>query len=93
MGIPGFGDRIFKVNRSVFETVLRPAAETTYFEKLSQSFMEKNGRKGNMYAEPVEWVLPTGGNLIGIVLINAKTYMGTVWGKLLQRNLLILRIH
>ena len=84
---------IVRVNRSVFETVLRPATETTCVEKHSQSFMEKNGRKGDMYAETVEWVSPTGGKANGIVLINAKTYMGTVWGKLLQTNLLILKIH
>ena len=41
-----------------------------------------------MYAEPVEWVSPTGVKLIGNVMINAKLYIGTIWGKLLQRNLL-----
>ena len=41
-----------------------------------------------MYAEPVEWVSPTGVKLIGNVMINAKLYIGTVWGKLIQRNLL-----
>ena len=41
-----------------------------------------------MYAEPVEWVSPTGVKLIGNVIINAKLYIGTIWGKLLQRNLL-----
>ena len=41
-----------------------------------------------MYAEPVEWVSPTGVKLIGNVMINAKLYIGTIWGKLIQRNLL-----
>ena len=41
-----------------------------------------------MYAEPVEWTSPTGQELIGNVVINAKIYIGTIWGKLLQRNLL-----
>ena len=41
-----------------------------------------------MYAEPVKWVSPTGEQLIGNVIINAKLYIGTIWGKLIQRNLL-----
>ena len=41
-----------------------------------------------MYAEPVEWVLPTWVKLIENVMINAKPYIGTIWGKLIQRNLL-----
>ena len=41
-----------------------------------------------MYAEPVEWVSPTGVKLIGNVMINAKLYIRTIWGKLIQRNLL-----
>ena len=41
-----------------------------------------------MYAEPVEWVSPTGVKFIGKVMINAKLYIGTIWGKLIQRNLL-----
>ena len=41
-----------------------------------------------MYAEPVEWVSPTVVKLIGNVMINAKLYIGTIWGKLLQRSLL-----
>ena len=41
-----------------------------------------------MYAEPVGWVSPTGVKLIGNVMINAKCYIGTIWGKLIQRNLL-----
>ena len=44
-----------------------------------------------MYAEPVEWVSPTGVKLIGNVMINAKLYSGTIWGKLIQRNLLSLK--
>ena len=54
--IPGFGDRTFKVNRSVTERILQQANETTYFEERSQSFMAKNGREGAMYAVLVEWV-------------------------------------
>ena len=41
-----------------------------------------------MYAEPVEWVSPTGVKIIGNVMTNAKLYIGTIWGKLIQRNLL-----
>ena len=41
-----------------------------------------------MYAEPIEWVSPTGLKLIGNVMINAKLYIGTIWGKLIQRKLL-----
>ena len=41
-----------------------------------------------MYGEPVEWVSPTGVKLIGNVMINAKLFIGTIWGKLLQRSLL-----
>ena len=41
-----------------------------------------------MYAEPVEWVSSTGVKLIGNAMINAKLYIGTIWGKLIQRNLL-----
>ena len=58
--IPGFGDRTFKVNRSVTEKLLRQTSETTYVEEHSQRFTTKNGRKGAMYAEPVEWTSPTG---------------------------------
>ena len=49
--------------------------------------MKKN-REGAMYAEPVEWVSPTGVKFIGMMMINAKLYIGTIWGKLIQRNLL-----
>ena len=70
----------FKVNRSVTETILRQASETTYVEENSQSFMAKNGREGAMYAEPVEWVSTTE-KLIGNVVINAKIYIGTIWGR------------
>ena len=78
--VPGFGDRIFKVNRSVTEKNLRAASETIYVEKHSQSFMAKNRRKSALYAEPVEWVLQTrGDNFFGNVLINAKIYNGTIW--------------
>ena len=41
-----------------------------------------------MYAESVDWVSPTGVKLIGNVMINAKLYIGIIWGKLIQRNLL-----
>ena len=41
-----------------------------------------------MYAEPVEWVSPTGEKGIENVVINAKIYIGTIRGKLLQRILL-----
>ena len=70
--IPGFGDRTFKVNRAVTETFLRQASKTTYVVEPSQSFMVTIGREGAMYAEPVEWVFPTGEKLIGYVAINAK---------------------
>ena len=52
--VPGFGDRTFKVNRSVTEKILRLARETIYVEEHSQNFMAKNGRKSALYAEPVE---------------------------------------
>ena len=52
---------------------------------------QKNGREGAMYAEPVQWVSPTGEKLNGNVVINAKTYIGAIWGKLLQRNLINLK--
>ena len=41
-----------------------------------------------MYVKPREWVSPTGVKLIGNVMINAKVYIRTIWGKLIQRNLL-----
>ena len=41
-----------------------------------------------MNAEPVEWVSPTEVKFIGNVMINAKLYIRTIWGKLIQRNLL-----
>ena len=84
--IPGFGDRTFKVNRSVTEELLRQTSETTYVEEHSQCFMTKNGRKGAMCAEPVEWTSPIGQKFIGNVAINAKIYIGIIWGKLVQRN-------
>ena len=86
--LPGFGDKTFKVDNSVTEKILQRASETTYVEEQSQSFMRKNNREGAMYAEPVEWVSPTGVKLIGNVMINARLSIGTIWVKLLQRNLL-----
>ena len=50
--------------------------------------MRKNGREGAIYAEPEELTSPTGHKIIENVVINAKIYIGTIWGKLLQRNLL-----
>ena len=47
----------------------------------------KNGREGAMYSEPVEWLSRTEEKLIGNVVINAKTYIATIWGKLQQRIL------
>ena len=41
-----------------------------------------------MYAEPAEWVSPTGVKLIGNVMINEKLNIGTILGKLIQRNIL-----
>ena len=78
----------FKVNRSVTETILQQAIETTYVEEHSQSLKAKNGREGAMYAELVEGVSPTGEKLIGNVVINAKICFGTIWRKLLEKNLL-----
>ena len=49
--------------------------------------MNKDRREGAMYAKHVERVSPTGAKPIENVVINAKVYIGTVWGKLLQRNL------
>ena len=66
------GDMKFKVDKSVTEKMLRQAGETTYFGEHSQSFKAKNGRKGAMYAEPVEWVSPAGEKLFGNVVINAE---------------------
>ena len=86
--LPGFGDKNLKVNNSVTEKILERSSETTYAEEHSQSFIKKNNREGAMYAEPVEWVSPTGVRLIGNVMINAKLYIGTIWGKLIRRNLL-----
>ena len=91
--IPGFRDKIFKINRSVTEKFLRQASETTYVEEHSQRFMAKNGREGAMYAEPVEWVSTTGEEFAGNVVINAKIFIGTIWGKLLKRNLLNFKDH
>ena len=71
--------KTFKVNNSVTEKILQRASETTYAEEHSQSSMKKNNREGAMYAEPVEWVSPTGVKLIGNVMINAKLYIGTIW--------------
>ena len=87
IALPGFGDKTFKINNSVTKKILQRASETTYAEEHSQSFMKKN-REGAMYAEPVEWVSPTGVKLIGNVMMNAKHYIRTIWGKLIQRNLL-----
>ena len=84
--------KTFKVNNSLTEKILQRASETTYAEEHSQSFMKKYNREGAMYAEPVEWVSPTGVKLIGNVMINAKLYIGTVWGKLIQRNLLSFKV-
>ena len=39
--IPGFGDKAFKVNRSVTEKFLRQTCETTHVEEHSQSLMTK----------------------------------------------------
>ena len=39
-----------------------------------------------MYVEPVEWISPTGEELIDNEVINGKNFIGTNWGKLLQRN-------
>ena len=70
---PGFGNRTFKVNTSLTETFLRQASETTSVAEHSQSFMaKKNGREGVMYAEPVDWVSPTGEKNIGNVVLNSK---------------------
>ena len=86
--LPGFGDKTFKVNNSVTEKILQRASETTYAEEHNQSFMKNNNCEGARYAEPVEWVSPTGVKLIGNVMINAKLYLGTIWRKLIQKNLL-----
>ena len=88
IAIPGFEDWTLKVNRSVTKTVLEQASETTYVEEHSQSFMAKNGREVAMYVEPVDWVSSTGETLIGNVVVDAEICMGTIWLKLLQRNLL-----
>ena len=50
--------------------------------------MTKKGREGDMYTEPVERTSTTGQKFNWLVVINAYIYMGTIWGKLLQRNLL-----
>ena len=63
--LPGFGEKTFKVSKSVTEKILQRASETTYAEEHSQSFMKKNNREGAMYAEPVEWVSPAGVKFIG----------------------------
>ena len=83
--IPGVGERQFKVNRSVTE---KQSSKTTYVEEHSQSFMTKNGREGAMYAEPLYWTSPTGQNLNGNVVINAKTYIGTTWRKVATKKLI-----
>ena len=83
---PGFGDRTFKVNRSVSEKIIRHANETIYVKEHSRSLMAKNGREGAMYAEQVEWVSPTGGKFIGNLVIIAKIYIGIILVKLPQRN-------
>ena len=75
--IPDFGDRTLKVNRSSTEKTLRRPGKTPYFEEHSQIFMAKNGHEGAMYAEPLEWVSPTGEKFIGNVVINGKIYSET----------------
>ena len=35
---------------------------------------EKIGREGALYAEPVEWILPTGEKLIRKLVFNAKNF-------------------
>ena len=69
--LPGFRYKPFRVNKSVTEKILQRASETTYANEHSQSFIKKNNREGAMYAEPVEWVSPTGVTFIGNVMINA----------------------
>ena len=86
--IPAFGDRTFKNFSSATEKILRPASETTYIDEHCQISMAKNVREGAMYAEPVEWVSPLGVKLIRNLVTNAKFYMVSIWGKLLQRSLL-----
>ena len=49
---------------------------------------DKKGRESAMHAELVEWTSFTGQKIIGNVVINAKIYIGTIWGNLLERNLL-----
>ena len=53
--------------------------------------MKKNNCEGAFYAEPAECVSPAGVKLNGNVMINAKLYIGIIWGQLLQRNLLSFR--
>ena len=72
--IPGFGDKTFKVKRSVTETILRQVSETTYVEEHSQSFMAKTKREGAMYAEPVEWVSPTGESIYWKIGNHSKNF-------------------
>ena len=52
---------------------------------------QETGREGAMYAEPVEWLSRTEEELIENVVINAKTYIRTIWGKLQQRILFIFK--
>ena len=75
------------MNNSVSEKILQRASGTNYAEEHSQSLMKKYNCVGAMYVEPVEWVSPAGVKLIGNVMINAKLYLGTIRGKLIQRNL------
>ena len=83
--IPGFGDRTFKVTRSVTETILQHSSETTNVEEHSQSFMEKMDSKALCMQS--FYGLTYSRKFIGNVVINAKFFIGTNWGKLLQRNL------
>ena len=50
--------------------------------------MEKNGRKGAMYAEPVEWVLPAGGKIIDNLGIISKNLHRNNLGKAGSKKLL-----
>ena len=73
--------------RSVTEEFLRQANETTYFEEHNQSFMAKNQREGAMHAEPAEWISTTRQKIIENV-VKSNNYIGIIWRKLVQRNLL-----
>ena len=62
--------------------------KTNGLELHSQSFKTKVEGESAMYVEHVLWVSPIGEKHIWCVVIKARIYIGTIWGKLPQKNIL-----